>query len=91
MSVHDAEALAGRAGVSNLKKALFKVAEEIDKAEGKDEISMKGAASLRDKHERLCEAVSLELRAVESRSPEEAEVVEEEVVEEEVVEDEDAE
>jgi len=36
MSVHDAAALAGRKGASNLKKALAKVGEEIDKSEGKD-------------------------------------------------------
>jgi len=94
MSVHDAEALAGRKGAINLKKALAKVGEEIDKSEGKDELAMKSAVSLRDKLDRLCESVSLELRASESResasvpedSPEpedeEVEEVEEEEVEE---------
>jgi len=102
MSVHDAAALAGRKGASNLKKALAKVGEEIDKSEGKDELAMKSAVSLREKLDRLCESVSLELRASESRSvpedapePEDAQETEDapepEVEEEEEVEVEDSE
>ena len=91
MSVHDAAQLDGRSGGSGIKKALSKLCEEIDKAEGKDDLGMKGAASLRSELDRLCEAVSLELRASESSEPAPVDdpkpEVEEEEVEEEEVED----